>query len=120
MLIDSSQKANQKLNLKPNIFYILKSGKSSGLGFYNAQTSEMELVEKSAYYGIKPRNSEQTFALHAIMNPHIKLVTLTGVAGTGKTLLALASLNFSINLILKPSLNLPSRPIEESSLQTEF
>ena len=88
--LDGALKTVQKLNLQPNLFYILKSGKSSGLGFFNAQTSEMELVEKSAYYGIKPRNAEQTFALHAIMNPHIKLVTLTGVAGTGKTLLALA------------------------------
>jgi PhoH-like ATPase len=50
----------------------------------------MELVEKDSFYGIKPRNSEQAFALHAIMNPAIRLVTLTGVAGTGKTLLALA------------------------------
>ena len=50
----------------------------------------MELVEKFNYYGIKPRNSEPAFALHAIMNPSIRLVTLTGVAGTGKTLLALA------------------------------
>jgi PhoH-like ATPase len=88
--MDLGQKTIQKLNLQPNLFYILKNGKSSGLGFFNSQTSDMELVEKSAYYGIKPRNAEQTFALHAIMNPHIKLVTLTGVAGTGKTLLALA------------------------------
>jgi PhoH-like ATPase len=41
-------------------------------------------------YGIKPRNAEQTFAIHAILNPDVKLVTLQGVAGTGKTLLALA------------------------------
>jgi PhoH-like ATPase len=80
--LDSSVKANQ--------FYILKTAKSSALGFYHGKSETMELVEKSSYYGIKPRNSEQTFALHAIMHPDIKLVTLTGVAGTGKTLLALA------------------------------
>ena len=50
----------------------------------------MDQVEKRSYYGIKPRNAEQTFALNAIMNPEIKLVSLSGVAGTGKTLLALA------------------------------
>ncbi len=83
-------KANSKLGLRSNQFYILKSARSSALGFYHGQSSRMELVEKSSYYGIKPRNSEQTFALHAIMHPDIKLVTLTGVAGTGKTLLALA------------------------------
>ena len=40
---------------------------------------------------MKPRNAEQTFAIHAIMNPEIKLVTMQGVAGTGKTLIALAA-----------------------------
>ncbi len=42
-------------------------------------------------YGVRPRNAEQTFAIHAILNPEIKLITIQGVAGTGKTLLALAS-----------------------------
>jgi PhoH-like ATPase len=41
-------------------------------------------------YGIVPRNAEQIFALHALMNPKIRLVSLSGKAGTGKTLLALA------------------------------
>jgi PhoH-like ATPase len=50
----------------------------------------MERVEKTAAYGIRPRNAEQIFALHALMNPDVKLVTLQGVAGTGKTLLALS------------------------------
>ncbi|NQW26084.1 MAG: PhoH family protein [Cryomorphaceae bacterium] len=90
ILLDPHVKAHQKLGLQPNHFYILKSAKSSALGYYNGKNQHMELVEKSSFYGIKPRNSEQTFALHAIMHPDIKLVTLTGVAGTGKTLLALA------------------------------
>jgi len=42
-------------------------------------------------YGIKPKNSEQTFALNAMLNPDIPLVTISGKAGTGKTLLALAA-----------------------------
>ena len=42
-------------------------------------------------FGIKPRNAEQTFGLNALLNEDIKLVALEGVAGTGKTLLALAS-----------------------------
>jgi PhoH-like ATPase len=41
-------------------------------------------------YGITPKNAEQTFAMHALMNPDILLATITGAAGTGKTLLALA------------------------------
>ena len=78
-------------NLFNNGFYVLKNGKSSILGYYNANKKQLERVEKSYHYGIKPRNAEQTFAFHALMNPEVKLVTLQGVAGTGKTLLALAS-----------------------------
>ncbi len=73
-----------------NQFYILKNGRSSALAFYNPFKEVVERVEKLYTYGIKPKNAEQTFALHAIMNPDIKLVSLQGVAGTGKTLLALA------------------------------
>jgi PhoH-like ATPase len=49
------------------------------------------LVEKQLAYGIRPRNAEQTFALDALMDPKIPLVAIEGVAGTGKTLLALAA-----------------------------
>ncbi|MCA6075584.1 PhoH family protein [Fulvivirga sedimenti] len=77
---------------KPNKngYYILKNGKKSVLAFYNPIMDQVEHVEKRSVYGIKPRNAEQTFAIHAILNPDVKLVTIQGVAGTGKTLLALA------------------------------
>lgn len=42
-------------------------------------------------YGIEPRNAEQSFAFEVLNDPNIKLVALTGKAGTGKTLLALAA-----------------------------
>jgi PhoH-like ATPase len=51
----------------------------------------IEHVEKKPAYGIKPRNAEQAFAIHAVLKPEIKLVTMQGVAGTGKTLIALAA-----------------------------
>lgn len=73
-----------------NHFYVLKNHKSSTLAYYNPFEDRVERVEKQFTYGIKPRNAEQTFALHAILNDEIKLVTIQGVAGTGKTLLALA------------------------------
>jgi PhoH-like ATPase len=73
-----------------NHFYILKNHSSSALGYYNPESEQVELVKRMNAYGITPRNAEQTFALHAIMNPAIQLVSLTGAAGTGKTLLALA------------------------------
>ncbi|EIM77158.1 PhoH family protein [Nitritalea halalkaliphila LW7] len=75
---------------KANAFYILKSNKNSVLAHYNAENNTMERVDKATAYQVKPRNAEQAFALHAILNPRIKLVTIQGVAGTGKTLLALA------------------------------
>ena len=74
-----------------NSYYILKSDKNSILGSYNPLADKVEKVEKKSVYGIKPRNAEQTFAIHAMLNSEIKLVTINGVAGTGKTLLALAS-----------------------------
>ena len=73
-----------------NHYYILKNGKHSVLATYNASSQLMERVEKTMAYGIRPRNAEQIFALHALMNPDVKLVTLQGIAGTGKTLLALS------------------------------
>jgi PhoH-like ATPase len=74
-----------------NGYYILKNGKSSSLAYYNPLLDQLERIEKEFVYGIKPKNAEQAFALNALMNPNIKLVALQGVAGTGKTLLALAS-----------------------------
>jgi PhoH-like ATPase len=79
-----------KLEPEKNHFYILKSGKKSVLAYYNPTNEMIEQVEKRSVYGIKPRNAEQTFAIHAVMKPEIKLVSIQGVAGTGKTLLALA------------------------------
>ncbi len=74
-----------------NHFFILKSFKNSVLAFYNPAEEQLERVDKHTAFGIKPRNAEQSFALHALLNEKIKLVSIQGVAGTGKTLLALAS-----------------------------
>lgn len=74
-----------------NGYYILKNGKSSSLAVYNPHLDQLERIEKEFVYGIKPKNAEQAFALNALLNNDIKLVALQGVAGTGKTLLALAS-----------------------------
>lgn len=74
----------------PNHYFILRSNGASALAFYNPRNDLIERLEKHQISKITPRNAEQVFALHAITNPHIKLVTLQGIAGTGKTLLALA------------------------------
>lgn len=74
----------------PNAYFILKNGSKSALAFFNSASEMIERVEKSSVYGIKPKNAEQVFAMHAVMNPDVKLVTISGLAGTGKTLIALA------------------------------
>ncbi|WP_224999473.1 PhoH family protein [Cesiribacter sp. SM1] len=74
-----------------NSYHILKSPKNSVLAYYNPSNEQVEKVDKIPVYGIKPRNAEQTFAIHALLNPEVRLVSLQGVAGTGKTLLALAA-----------------------------
>lgn len=73
-----------------NHFYILKNGSKSVLASYSPAKDVLERVKKVSAFGINPRNAEQAFALDAIMNPDIKLVSIQGVAGTGKTLLSLA------------------------------
>ncbi|MCB2213545.1 PhoH family protein [bacterium] len=74
----------------PNAYYILKSHRKSALARYDAERGALIRVDKRQGYGITPRNSEQTFALDALLNEQIKLVTFSGKAGTGKTLIALA------------------------------
>lgn len=83
-----------KLKIKQpyhNQFMVLKGNTSSGLGFYNSNIDKVELIDKLTVCKIKPKNAEQTFAMHALMNPKIQLITLRGMAGTGKTLLAIAA-----------------------------
>ncbi len=97
-------------------YFILKGDRKSGLGYYNPTTDQIELVEKRPVYGIKPRNAEQTFAIHALLNPEIKLVSITGVAGTGKTLIALASAleqrkNFKQIYLARPIVPLSNKDI---------
>lgn len=74
-----------------NQYFILRSPSKSGLAFYNPVSGLLERVDKSSSYGITPKNAEQTFAMHAVLNPEVKLVSISGAAGTGKTLLALAA-----------------------------
>ena len=77
--------------LQPNDCFILKSERNSVMVRYNPFSGKLVRVEKTNNYGIQPRNAEQSFAFEVLNDPEIKLVALTGKAGTGKTLLALAS-----------------------------
>jgi PhoH-like ATPase len=82
-----------KMKKKPlgHHYFILKSDKASALAHYDPNKACMLRVEKQRTFGIEPRNAEQAFSLDALLRPEIQLVALTGKAGTGKTLLALAA-----------------------------
>lgn len=84
--------------------------------FYYAAQHTLERVEPHTVFGITPRNTEQAMALHVLMHPEIKLVTLQGNAGTGKTLLALAAAleqrrNFRQIYITRPIVPLSNKDI---------
>lgn len=89
----SANKFLKKLNGEalPNKYYILKNQYRSVLAHLNSTKEKLIKIDKTQVYGITPRNAEQTFAVDALINPEVRLVSMTGKAGTGKTLLALAS-----------------------------
>lgn len=74
-----------------NHFYVLKNNRKEVAAFYNVNNRTLKQVTDNSVFGVTPRNAEQSFAIEALLNPDIKLVTIQGNAGTGKTLLALAS-----------------------------
>ena len=71
--------------------FIIRNGSKSVLATYSATDHGYRRITTSTCLGITPRNAEQSFALAALTNDNLKLVTLAGRAGCGKTLLALAA-----------------------------
>ncbi len=71
--------------------FILRNGSKSVLATYHANEKMFSRIEKISAAGVTPRNAEQAFALSALMDDSIKLVTIGGKAGSGKTLLAMAA-----------------------------
>ncbi len=80
-----------KGEILPNKYYIFRNKMRSVLACIDQEKEKFRKIDKNVIYGIKPRNAEQTFAVDALTNNNIPLVSMTGKAGTGKTLLALAS-----------------------------
>jgi PhoH-like ATPase len=74
-----------------NEHIILKNHRKSALATYDPHTQTLKRVDKRSVFGITPRNAEQVFAFAALLNDDIPLVSISGKAGTGKTLLALAA-----------------------------
>ncbi len=108
--------ADFKLDPEPHQYYILRSSKASVLAHYDPLREVMDRVEKYRVYGIEPRNAEQTFSIDALIRPELQLISLTGKAGTGKTLLALAAALHQDNrykqiLLARPIIPLANRDI---------
>jgi PhoH-like ATPase len=74
-----------------NEYFIIRNQSKSILAIYNGEEKAFRHIQKRRAYGVEPRNAEQTFALDALFNDSIPLVTMAGKAGTGKTLMALAA-----------------------------
>jgi len=95
------EKIEKKLShpIYPNQFFLFKSEiypNNQAIGIYKKQKNKIILIntkflKEKGIWGIKPKNLEQIMAFHLLLDDEIKLVTLLGKAGTGKTLLALAS-----------------------------
>ena len=109
-----------EITLNPNEYLVLRNAKKSALATFIEGDIENEFiikrVNKDSVYGIIPRNAEQSFAVHALLNDNIKLVTISGKAGTGKTLLALAAAletrsNYRQILLTRPIVPLSNKDI---------
>lgn len=74
-----------------NKYFILRNEHRSVIAKLSADKERVLRIDKVPSYGITPKNAEQIFATNALLSKDIPLVTLTGKAGTGKTLLALAA-----------------------------
>lgn len=99
-----------------NECFILESGQHTALARYDAFQRRVVVVNKEKRMGIEPRNAEQTFAMDLLCDRDVKLVGITGKAGTGKTLLALAaalsqSKQYKQILLARPIVSLSNKDI---------
>lgn len=113
-----AEKFLKKLKIEPvpNKYFILRNTNRSILAYLDQEMKTFSRVDKNLIYGIKPRNAEQTFAVDALTKNDIQLVSMTGKAGTGKTLLALASAlqvrkNYRQIFIARPVIPLSNKDI---------
>ncbi len=96
--------------------FIFRNGSKSVLATYSPKEKCFIRIDRTNASFVNPRNAEQSFALRALMNDDIKLVTLTGKAGSGKTLLALAAAlecksHYRQILIARPAVPLSNRDL---------
>lgn len=74
-----------------NLFVKFKNGNMSTYGRYKDKKIVRSLLGQSSAWGARARNDEQAYAMELLLDEEIKVVSLIGKAGTGKTLLAIAA-----------------------------
>ncbi len=114
--IEKDDLGNLDIKTNGNLSYILKNSNSSILCRYSDTRGALRKVQKTRTSGIEPRNAEQAFALDILLDPNISCVVITGKAGTGKTLLALAaaiqqSTDYTQILLARPIVPLSNRDL---------
>jgi PhoH-like ATPase len=100
----------------PNEYFVMRNDSKSILTTFVKNDNTIRLVEKKRAFGVLPRNAEQTFSINALLNRDISLVSLSGKAGTGKTLLAVAAAieqrkEYKQILLARPIIPLSNRDI---------
>ena len=107
---------------EPNEYLVLKGGAQSALAVYkNGIIKKLTHTSERGFscQGIKPRNKEQTFALETLLDKDIHMATLTGKAGSGKTLLATAAAVHMLDLGWYEKIII-SRPVQSLSADIGF
>lgn len=108
---------NIRRRLLPNqLFKIFSEEGSLHLGRFDIEKKSIVHITKETAINITPRNEEQTFAMEAILNPDIKLISITGASGSGKTLLALAGALSQRGQYQQIILSRPIIPLMEKSV----
>lgn len=109
-------------NFYPNQGVILKSGQSSAMAIAEDSTTLRKFHHadaKSVIEGITPRSKEQVLAFELLLDPEVHMVSITGMAGCGKTMLAIAS---SMKMIQEKKYKklIISRPVQSTSKDIGF
>lgn len=99
-----------------NECFILRNGSRSVLATFDGRNECFRRLTRTECFRIRPRNAEQSFALQSLTDPNIRLMTLSGKAGSGKTLLSLAAAldceaDFRQILLARPIVPLSNRDL---------
>jgi len=80
-----------RMNFHPNMFVIVTAGESQS-AITRVKDKKLQIVKsKRKSFGVQSRNKEQDMALDLLLDDDVKVVVLTGRAGTGKTLISLSA-----------------------------